>query len=82
MVATVPTGTHPQDVSLAADGRHGYVAAVDADTIQVFDTATNQVTATVPTGQRPTSVTMAPDGRHAYVTNLRDGTVTILDVGA
>ena len=34
MVATVPTGTHPQDVSLAADGRHGYVAAVDADTVQ------------------------------------------------
>jgi serine/threonine-protein kinase len=76
----VPTGTHPQDVSLAADGRHGYVAAVDADTIQVFDIATNQVTATVPTGRSPTSVAIAPDGRHAYVTNLKDGTLTILDI--
>ena len=82
MVATVPTGTHPQDVSLAADGLHGYVAAVDAHTIQVFDTATFQVTATVPTGDSPTSVAVAPDGRRAYVTNLRDGTLTVLDVGA
>ena len=81
-MATVPTGTHPQDVSLAADGRHGYVAAVDAHTIQVFDTATFQVTATVPTGDSPTSIAVAPDGRRAYVTNLRDGTLTVLDVGA
>ena len=58
------------------------MAAVDADTIQVFDTATNQVTATVPTGHSPTSVAVAPDGRRAYVTNLRDGTLTILDVAA
>jgi DNA-binding beta-propeller fold protein YncE len=58
------------------------VAAVDADTIQVFDTASFQVTAAVPTGNSPTSVSVAPDGRHAYVTNLKDGTLTILDVGA
>jgi len=82
VVATVPTGTHPQDVSLAADGRHGYVAAVDADTIQVFDAATFQVTATVPAGDGPTSVAVAPDGRRAYVTNLNDGTLTVLDVAA
>jgi YVTN family beta-propeller protein len=78
-VATVATGTHPQDVSLAPDGRHGYVVAVDADTVQVFDTAAFRETATVPTGNSPTSVAVAPDGRRAYVTNLKDGTLTVLD---
>jgi len=80
VIATVPTGTHPQDVSMAADGKHGYLATVDDNAIQVFDTTTQQITASVHTGRSPTSIGVAPDGRHAYVTNLYDGTLTVLNI--
>jgi YVTN family beta-propeller protein len=80
VVATVPTGSHPQDISLSADGKHAYVACVDANAIQVLDTTTYQVTATVPVGKSPTSVAISSDGRQAYVTNLADGTVTTLNI--
>ena len=81
VVATIPVGDGPQDVTWAPDGRFAYVADVNADTVSVVDAATMTVTATVPTGDAPTSVAVLPDGRAAYVTNLQDGTLTVLHVG-
>jgi YVTN family beta-propeller protein len=81
VVATIPVGDGPQDVTWAPDGRFAYVADVDADTVSVIDVATMTVTATVPTGDAPTSVAVLPNGREAYVTNLHDGTLTVLHIG-
>ena len=78
VVATIPVGHGPQDVTWAADGRFAYVADVDDDTVSVIDAATMTVTATVVVGDAPTSIAVLPDGRAAYVTNLRDGTLTVL----
>ncbi|MGD9531608.1 MAG: beta-propeller fold lactonase family protein, partial [Pseudonocardia sp.] len=80
VIATVPTGSHPQDITLSADGKYAYLATVDENAIEVLDTTSFTITARVPTGRSPTSVAIAPDGRQAYVTNLNDGTVTVLNV--
>ena len=80
VIKTVPTASHPQDISLSADGEHIYIAAVDDNAIQVFSMKTMDIIARVPVGQSPTSVAVGRDGRQAYVTNLDDGTVTILNL--
>jgi YVTN family beta-propeller protein len=80
VITTVPTPPHPQDVSLAPDGKHGYLVTVDDNAIQVFDTKTFAITGRVQVGRSPTSIAVAPNGRQAYVTNLDDGTVTVINI--
>jgi len=82
VIATVPVGTHPQDVTWAPDGRHLYVTNVDSDNMTVISSDGYRATATIPTGDAPTSVAVLPDGQHAYVSNLNTGTLTVLDLAA
>jgi YVTN family beta-propeller protein len=80
VIATIPVGSHPQDVTWAADGRHLYVTAVDGDTMSVIATDGWKVTATIPTGEAPTSIAVLPDGTKGYITNLNSGTLTVLNL--
>ena len=80
VVATVPVGTHPQDVAWAPDGRHLYVTNVDGDNMTVIAVDGYRVTATIPTGEAPTSIAVTPDGRQAYISNLNSGTLTVVDL--
>jgi YVTN family beta-propeller protein len=82
VVATVPTGNHPQDITLSADGKYAYLADVDDNAIEVFDTKTFEIKGQVPVGQSPTSIAVSRDGRKGYVTNLADGTVTVLNLAS
>jgi YVTN family beta-propeller protein len=80
VIKTIPPASHPQDITLSADGEHIYIAAVDENAIQVFSMKTMDIVSRVPVGKAPTSVSVSRDGRQAYVTNLNDGTVTILNL--
>jgi YVTN family beta-propeller protein len=80
VIKTIPTGSHPQDISLSADGEHLYIAAVDDNSVQVFNMKTMTIVSRIPVGRSPTSVAVGHDGRQAYVTNLADGTVTVLNL--
>ena len=51
VVATVPTGSHPQDITLSADGKYVYIADVDDNAIQVFDIKTFEIKGSVPSGR-------------------------------
>ena len=82
VIATVPVGTHPQDVNWAPDGRHLYVTNVDGDNMTVINVDGYRVSATIPTGDAPTSLAVTPDGTKAYVSNLNSGTLTVLDLTA
>ncbi|WP_329191738.1 MULTISPECIES: hypothetical protein [unclassified Streptomyces] len=55
----------PPAPALAATGPLAYVANIGGNTVSVFDTATNAVTATVPVGSSP--LTVALTGRAALV---------------
>ena len=80
VTATVPVGTHPQDVTWAPDGKHLYVTNVDSDTMTVIAVDGWKVTATIPTGEAATSIAVLPDGTKGYVSNLNSGTLTVVDL--
>jgi YVTN family beta-propeller protein len=80
VVATVPVGTHPQDVTWAPDGRHLYATNVDSDNMTVIAVDGWKTTATIPTGEAPTSIAVLPDGTKGYVSNLNTGTLTVLNL--
>jgi YVTN family beta-propeller protein len=80
VVATIPVGQNPQDITWSPDGRFAYVANVNGNSVSVINAETMAVTATLPVGVSPTSVGVLPNGSAAYVTNLKDGTVTVVNI--
>jgi YVTN family beta-propeller protein len=81
VVATIPVGRNPQDITWSADGRFAYVASVEDDSVSVVDGETFTVTASLPVGDGPTSVAVLPDGSRAYVSLLNEGRLAVLNVG-
>jgi YVTN family beta-propeller protein len=56
-----------------------YLAVCDADTVQVIDTATGELTADIPVGDCPTGVAVSRDGGRVYVANSLDDTLSVID---
>lgn len=80
VIAQIPVGRLPLDISYSPDGRYLYTANCEDNTVTVIDTADNRVIATIRTGKSPTSVSLTPDGRQAYVTDEGDGTIEVLNL--
>jgi YVTN family beta-propeller protein len=80
VVASIPVGKNPQDVTWSADGRFAYVAAVNEDAVTVINAETFAVTARLPVGDGPTSIAVLPDGSRAYVSVLNAGVLVPLDL--
>lgn len=57
-----------------------YVANTPADTLDVIDVTSRQVTARVPVGIDPVSVAVRPDGKEVWVSNHVSDTVSVVDV--
>jgi 6-phosphogluconolactonase len=79
--ATVPVGIGPVQVAVSPDGRHAYVANIDANTVSQFmvggdGTLTATSPPTVATGASPWGVAVSPDTSSVYVTNAGAGTVS------
>ena len=53
VVATVPVGSAPVNVSISADGADAYVTNAGSSNVSVIDTGTNQVITTVTVGTNP-----------------------------
>jgi len=64
---------------VSPDGRHAYIVNNLDDSLSIFASATDSVTATVPVGVRPCRVAVTPDGTRAFVVNSRDDTVSVID---
>lgn len=56
-----------------------YVVNTPGDTLDVVDTAANQVTARIPVGIDPVSVAVRPDGKEVWVSNHVSDTVSVVD---
>lgn len=81
VVKTIKVGQRPRGIAYTKDQKYVLVAVGDDDTIQMIDTATNQVVGTLPSGPDPELFVEAPDGT-LYVANEDDNTVTIIDVAS
>src|SRR5207247_5267658 len=87
-VAQVPTGLHPCDLALSADGRTLYVANANSDTVSVIDTRARRVVETVlvrpdpslPFGSAPTGLALSADGRTLWVTLGGNNAVAVVDL--
>ncbi|PVY96356.1 YncE family protein [Actinomycetospora cinnamomea] len=82
LVARIPVGRYPQEITWAPDGRFVYVANNTANTVSVIDAQSMRVTATLPTPPGPTAIAVTPDGRTGYVTCTTGGVVAVLNLSA
>ena len=86
VLATIPVGMEPRQITVAPDGKRAYVSLSDLSSapargaVAVIDTGSNTLIATVAVGILPGGVVVAPDGRHAYVPNIGNGgVVSVID---
>jgi YVTN family beta-propeller protein len=93
VVARVATQGNPIKMVLNRRQSLLYVATDNADTVDVIDTATNQVVHRIrtsgphglrrgqlPVGSSPNSLAFSPDERTLYVTNAGSNSVAVIDV--
>ena len=57
---SVKVGDRPRGIAFLPDGSRAYVAAENADTVNVFDTANHDVIARIKAGSRPTASSRTP----------------------
>ncbi len=87
IAAHLPTGAHPNDLVLAADGRL-YVSCGNSDSVSVIDATSGQLVETIrtgltpksPSGSTPVAVAVSPDSKTLYVANADNNDVCVVDV--
>jgi YVTN family beta-propeller protein len=67
VVATIPVGHHPAEMTFTPDHKQIYVSNSADDTISVIDVATNTVVNTIPVDNFPLGLAFTPDGKHLVV---------------
>jgi YVTN family beta-propeller protein len=90
ILATIPVGLQPADLSLCRDGRRLFTANANGDSVSVIDTASDSVVETIPTSpapgglgaSSPNGLAPSPDGRNLYVTLGGDNAVEVLALDA
>jgi YVTN family beta-propeller protein len=71
--------TDPRASPFLPDGTRAYVAAENADTVNVFDTARHEVITRIKAGARSNGIIAHPDGHRIFVTSGGKGTVQVID---
>jgi len=81
LIATIPVGVAPFELTITPDGTRAYVtnSSLDTDSISVIDTTTNTVIATIGSFFLPNGVAITPDGLRVYVPNFGNSTVSVID---
>ncbi len=79
IVSSITVGTHPEGVSVNADGSKVYVTNDGSNSVSVINTATNTVVSTISVGGSPSGVVVSPDGSRVYVANSGSNTVSVIN---
>lgn len=87
LVATIKTGSAPNNMVLSEDGTRLYVADGNSDDVGVVDTTRNELIARIPLGGRdrlkgrnPNGLALSPDGKRLYVTLGGENALAVVDV--
>jgi YVTN family beta-propeller protein len=84
-IARIRTGSHPNDLCFAPDGRL-FVANSGSNTVsvivrnQVIETIKTSLNPTDPVGSTPDAVAVDPTGRWLYVANADNNDVAVIDI--
>jgi YVTN family beta-propeller protein len=78
VIAQIPVGGDPTDVSVLPNGTHAYVANQTAQYVTVVDIENRQVVGHVTCGNNPYMAVATPDGRYVYVTSESDDAVSVI----
>jgi YVTN family beta-propeller protein len=78
----LPKGSRPMCVKAAAGGRKVYFSTGRAGTVDVLDTAKQEVTNAIKVGTRPWGIAISPDGKVLYAANGPSDDVSVVDLDA
>ena len=81
-VITLPPGSRPMSVKVAANGRKVYVSNGRAGTVSVLDGRTFELLNTIKVGVRPWGIALSPDGKLLYTANGPSDDVSVVDLEA
>lgn len=77
---SLPAGSRPMKVRVAADGSKVYVSNGRAGTISVIDTRSYELLDTIKVGTRPWGLALSPDGKYLYSANGPSNDVSVVDL--
>ncbi len=77
---TLPTGSRPMRVRVAADGAKVYVSNGRAGTVSVLDGHTYELVNTIKVGTRPWGIAISPDGKFLFAANGPSNDVSVVDL--
>jgi YVTN family beta-propeller protein len=89
VIKRLPTGAHPNDIALTADGRL-FISCGSADAVSVYDASTYQMVETIrttltprsPSGSTPNAVAVTGDNKRLYIANADNNDVCVVDISA
>jgi len=84
----IPTGDHPNEITLSSDGRYAYIACSNDNTVTVLDIAKKKALASVstaihpdaPEGSTTNSVALIPDQKKMLAANADNNSLTVIDM--
>jgi YVTN family beta-propeller protein len=69
-------------MALSADAKRLFIAASNADRIEVWDVATRRKMREIASGPDPERFVISPDGRTLYVASENDALISFFDVAS
>jgi YVTN family beta-propeller protein len=79
---SLPPGSRPMEVRVAADGNKVYVSNGRAGTVSVIDTHTYELLDSIKVGTRPWGLALSPDGKYLYSANGPSNDVSVVDLSS
>ena len=76
----LPKGSRPMCVKAAADGKKVYFSTGRAGTVDVLDTATEEMTRAIKVGARPWGIAISPVGKLLFAANGTSDDVSVVDL--
>jgi YVTN family beta-propeller protein len=77
---TLPSGSRPMKVRVAADGNKVYVSNGRAGTVSVLDAHSYALLDTIKVGTRPWGLALSPDGKWLYSANGPSNDISVVDL--
>ena len=88
LLATIPVGSHPNEMTLTRDGKYLFVANSNENSVSVINTASQKVIEVIssalypdsPAGSTPNAVALSEEDDRLYIANADNNCLAVFDV--